>query len=76
MSDIAREVNRVMANPEIGGNPVALDFSKGKSAIGFTKNGYANEYDRIFSKKKTETGKGTETVDKSKNNTVKTDDSK
>lgn len=51
MSDIAKEVNRVMANPEINGNPVALDFSKGKGATGFTRGSYGSEYDRIFAKK-------------------------
>lgn len=59
-SEIAKEVNRVMANPEINGNPVPLDFSKGKSATGFSRTGYADSYDRIFGSKKEKVVSGRE----------------
>jgi hypothetical protein len=49
ISDVTKEVNRVMANPEINGNPVALDFSKKESATGYSRR-YVGGFDRIFGK--------------------------
>ena len=51
-SEIAKEVNRVMANPEINGDPVPLDFSKGRAATGYRNSAYSISYDRIFGKEK------------------------
>ena len=53
-SEVTREVNRVMTNPEINGNPVLLDFSKGESTTGFSKE-YVSGYNRIFGKAKKKT---------------------
>lgn len=50
-SDVVREVNRVMANPEVNGDPVLLDFSKGSSSKGYSTGAYGNNYDRIFGSK-------------------------
>ena len=72
LSEIAKEVNRVMANPEINGNPVALDFSKGKAATGYSGDTvYASGYDRIFGKKKeASSGEGCATLTSEKEQAV------
>ena len=51
VSDVTKEVNRVMAEPEINGNPVALNFSKGDSTAGYSRE-FVKSYDRIFAKNK------------------------
>ena len=49
-SGIRDEVNKVMANPEIDGNPIALDFSSKGTSSGFNRK-FARNYDDIFRKK-------------------------
>ena len=52
-SDITKEVRRVMANPEVNGEPVLLNFAKGEKTKGYSPV-YAQSYDRVFGTKKSE----------------------
>jgi len=47
-SRVAEEVNRVMANPEINGAPVPLDFSSKGALKGGGSSLYSEGHSRIF----------------------------
>ena len=56
-SRVADEVNRVMANPEINGAPVALDFSSKGALKGGGSSLYSKGHARIFGDGAAETQK-------------------
>ncbi|EKX38643.1 hypothetical protein GUITHDRAFT_154643, partial [Guillardia theta CCMP2712] len=53
MQDVRQEVNRVMANPEINGCPVPLDFSSGGKTKGYSRK-FAENWDQIVKNSKKE----------------------
>ena len=63
--EIVEECARFAAQPEVGGAPVALDFSSQGRSKGYSKR-YADAFDRIFSEKRGESSADAHAADDSR----------